>query len=177
MTCKTNEKICNTIANTVFSSSSFRESKPQVKVCLICLSCWLLADVVLVSAIQFACDCNELVPGNRKVEILGQINIKTTLFCYNWNERVWKHDRMVTDPNCSDTRKGEKTQANRNLNWAKHHLPKSGILIVEPGRKKSLNWSRKKRLLLNARLAVCQLHPWNQTIFAPFRWLKRPTWQ
>ena len=65
-----------------------------------------------------------------------------------------KRDRMVTDPTCSDTRKGEKMQENRNLNWEKHHLPMSGILIVEPGKKKSLNWNKKKRLLLNARLAV-----------------------
>ena len=46
---------------------------------------------------------------------------------------------MVTDPTCSDTRKGEKTQANRTLNREKHHLPMLGILIVEPGMKKSLN--------------------------------------
>ena len=104
--------------------------------------------------------------------------LKATLFFYNWNERVWKHDRMMTDPTCSDTRKGEKTQANRNLNnWAKHHLPKSRILIVEPRRKVFKLKLRKKRLLLKARLAVCQLHAWNQTIFTPFHWLKRPTWQ
>ena len=43
--------------------------------------------------------------------------------------------------------KGEATQANRNLNWEKHHLPTLGILLVEPDRKKTLNWSKKKRLL------------------------------
>ena len=53
---------------------------------------------------------------------------------------------IVTDPTCS---------ANRNLNWEKHHLPMSRILIVEPGRKKSLNWSIKKRF--NARLTVLLL--------------------
>ena len=92
------------------------------------------------------------------MEILRQINVKTTLFTafYNWNERVLKRDRgIVTDPTCSDTQKGEKTQANRNLNWEKHHLPMSRILIVEPGRKKSLNWNIKKRL--NARLTVLVL--------------------
>ena len=36
----------------------------------------------------------------------------------------------ATDPTCSDTRKVETTQANRNLNWEKHHLPTLGILLV-----------------------------------------------
>ena len=79
---------------------------------------------------------------------------KNNLIFYNWNERVLKRDRMVTDPTCSDTQKEEKTQANRNLNWEKHHLPMLGILIFEPGMKKSLNWSKKNRLLSNARFAV-----------------------
>ena len=47
----------------------------------------------------------------------------------------------------NNTRKGETTQANRNLHWEKHHLPTLGILLVEPGRKRTLNWSKKKRLL------------------------------
>ena len=50
------------------------KSKPEVKVCLICLSCRLLADVVLFSAIQFAFDCNEQVSANRKVETSRQMN-------------------------------------------------------------------------------------------------------
>ena len=89
------------------------------------------------------------------MEILRQINVKTTLVfitetneCYSVIE--WWPIQLVQ----SDTRKGEKTQANRNLNWEKHHLPMSGILIVEPGRKKSLNWSKKNRFVSNARLAV-----------------------
>ena len=59
---------------------------------------------------------------------------------------------MLTDLTCSDTRKVETTQANRNLNWEKTHLPTLGILLVEPGRKKTLNWSKKKRLLAKRRL-------------------------
>ena len=53
----------------------------------------------------------------------------------------------VTDPTCSDRRKGETTLANRNLNWEKHHLPTLGILFIEPGRKTTLNWTKKNRLV------------------------------
>ena len=53
------------------------------------------------------------------------------------NNLTWS---KVTDRTCSDMRKGEATQAKyRNLNWEKHHLPTLGILLVEPGRKKTLN--------------------------------------
>ena len=111
-----------------------------------------------------ACQCHTLCLWLQRISICKQKSgdfkankRKNNLIFYNWNERVLKRVRMVTDPTCSDTQKGEKTQANRNLNWEKHHLPMSRILIVEPGRKKSLNWSIKKRLLLNARLTVCLL--------------------
>ena len=118
-----------------------------------------------------ACQCHTVCLWLQRISICKQKRAdfkankrKNKLTFYNWNERALKRDSNVTDPTYSDTRKGEKTQANRNLNWEKHHLPMSRILIVEPGRKKSLNWSIKKRLLLT--------HAW-QFVFLASTW-KRP---
>ena len=44
-------------------------------------------------------------------------------------------------------KRGDNTGKSK-LNWEKHHLPTLGILFVEPGRKKTGNWSKKKRLLV-----------------------------
>ena len=109
-----------------------------------------------------ACQCHTLCLWLQRISICKQKSgdfkankHKNNLIFYNWNERVLKCDGMVTDPNCSDTQIGEKTQANWNFNWEIHHLPMSGILvIVKPGRRKSLNWSKWKRLLLNACFTV-----------------------
>ena len=110
-----------------------------------------------------ACQCHTVCLWLQRISICKQKSgdfkankRKNNLIFDNWNdcEQVLKRDRMVTDPTCSDTRKGEKTLANQNLNWEKHHLPMSRILVVEPGTKKSLNWSIKKRLLLNAHLTI-----------------------
>ena len=59
-------------------------------------------------------------------------------------------------------RKGEATQAFRNLNWEKHHLPTLGILLVEPDRKKTLNWSKKKRLLAKRMLYSSSSLTWKR---------------
>ena len=70
----------------------------------------------------------------------------------------------MSDPTSSDTRKVETTQAKRNLNWEKHHLPTLRILLVEPaGRKKTLiNWSKKKRLLAKRRLYSSSSLTWKR---------------
>ena len=112
-----------------------------------------------------ACQCHTLCLWLQQISICKQKSgdfkankHENNLIFYNWNKRVLKRDRMVTDPTCSDTQKGEKTQSNWNINWEIHHLPMSGILIVKPGRKKSLNTSiidvKRKRLLLNACFTV-----------------------
>ena len=44
-------------------------------------------------------------------------------------------------------KRGDNTGKSK-LNWEKYHLPTLGILFVEPGRKKTGNWSKKKRLLV-----------------------------
>ena len=83
-------------------------------------------------------------------------------------KRRSKLDRTVTDPTCSDTRKGETTQANRNLNWEKHHLPTLGILIVEPGRKKSLieALTTNKKPFFQRTLTVRLQRPWGNRQFS-----------
>ena len=118
------------------------ESKLQVIVWLQCncLSCRLLADVVLFSA--------KWTQKQPDVLELKRTSIKA------WSK--------VTDPTCSDTRKVEATQANRNLNWEKHHLPTLGILLVEPDRKKTLNWSKKKRLLATRTLYSSSSLTWKR---------------
>ena len=76
------------------------------------------------------------------------------------NNLTWS---KVTDRTCSDMRKGEATQAKyRNLNWEKHHLPTLGILLVEPDRKKTLNWSKKKRLLVKRTLYSSSSLTWKR---------------
>ena len=64
---------------------------------------------------------------------------------------------MVTAPTCSDNimRKREKTQANRNLiKLGETSLTDVRNTYCWTWQEKSLNWSNKKRLLLNARFTV-----------------------
>ena len=117
--------------------------------------------IVLTLGWCCACQCQTLCLWLQWISICKQKSgdfkankHKNNLNFYNWNEWVLKHDRMVSDPTCSDMQKGEKTQANWNFNQEVSHLPMSGILIVKPGRKKSLNWSKRKRLLLNTCFTV-----------------------
>ena len=74
------------------------------------------------------------------------MNIKTT-----WRFRIeTKEYQSVIEGDRSLFRyakRGDNTGKSK-LNWEKHHLPTLGILFVEPGRKKTGNWSKKKRLLV-----------------------------
>ena len=72
------------------------------------------------------------------------MNIKTT-----WRFRIeTKEYQSVIDRSLLRyTKRGDNTGKSK-LNREKHHLPTLGILFVEPGRKKTVNWSKKKRLLV-----------------------------
>ena len=103
-----------------------------------------MKNIAFFSAIQFPFDCKEYVSANRKVEILRQINIKTT-----WRFRIeTKEYQSVIDRSLFRYAKRGDNTGKSKLNWEKHHLPTLGILFVEPGRKTTLNWSKKKRLLV-----------------------------
>ena len=72
------------------------------------------------------------------------MNIKTT-----WRFRIeTKEYQSVIDRSLFRyAKRGDNTSKSK-LNWEKHHLPTLGILFVEPGRKKTVNWSKKKRFLV-----------------------------
>ena len=74
------------------------------------------------------------------------MNIKTT-----WRFRIeTKEYQSVIEGDWSSFRyakRGDNT-GKLKLNCEKHHLPTLGILFVETGRKKTGNWSKKKRLLV-----------------------------
>ena len=53
----------------------------------------------------------------------------------------------MTDPTCSDTQRGDNTGKSK-LKLRKHHLPTLGILLVEPGRKKTLKIEVKRLVAL-----------------------------
>ena len=115
-----------------------------------------------------ACQCHTLCLWLQWISICKQKSgdfkankHKNNLNFYNWNEWVLKHDRMVSDPTCSDMQKGEKTQANWNFNQEVSHLPMSGILIVKPGRKKSLNWKVFKSSSFKRMLHSSSSSTWN----------------
>ena len=139
------------------------ESKLQVKVWLIAyrVDFWLMSCSSVPYSLLLTASNKYLQTESGDFKANEHNNTMSKLWCYG---KYWQHLTTsymdtkawskVTDPTCSDTRKGEATLANRNLNWEKHHLPTLGILLVEPDRKKTLNWSKRSVFLQNARFTV-----------------------
>ena len=98
----------------------------------------------------------------QKVAILRQVNTKTT-----WRFRIKTNEyQSVIEGDRFNlfryAKRGGNTGKYRNLNWGKHHLPTLGILLVEPDRKKTLNWSKKKRLLAKRMLYSSSSLTWKR---------------
>ena len=147
------------------------ESKLQVKVWLIAyrVDFWLMSCSSVPYSLLLTASNKYLQTESGDFKANEHNNTMSKLWCYG---KYWQHLTIsymdtkawskVTDPTCSDTRKGEATLANRNLNWEKHHLPTLGILLVEPDRKKTLNWSKKKCLLAKRTLYSSSSLTWKR---------------
>ena len=126
-----------------------------------CLSCRLLADVVLFSAIQFAFDRN----ADRKVKILRQMNTKTT-----WCFRIETNEyQSVIDDYWPDLFR----YAKRGGNTGKSKLKLRKTSLTNVRNTSRWTWQEKDFKLKLKEASSCKMHAL-QFVFLE---LKAPAWK
>ena len=136
-----------------------------------------------------ACQCYTVCLWLQRISICKQKRAdfkankrKNNLTFYNWKERALKRDRMWPIQLIRIREKGRKHKQIE-LKLRETSLTDVTNSHCWTWQEKVFKFKYKEASSFNARLTVRLLTfdlkapAWNQTIFTPFHWLKRPTWR